>query len=208
MASRYEALVYAASGMQRDAWLLYLNYLLSIRRSNSFDPVLVGERDPVFVPPHVIRFLAKLITCHGTDVGGQQPTWDWYCELRDIFIELDDPIADDPAWETADPTGFFVRIHNQQIPSQDIRKIQRLGLAARLFCDLSPLRDGYSLSDAAEAVLGMSIRDLCLLVSQQHLSKPFATVATLAVALSLAATTTWLSIKAYLHANLSSGSHS
>lgn len=159
MASRYDALVFAVSRMHRETWLLYLNYLLSIRRDTSFDPALVGERDAVFVPPHVVRFLAKLFICYGKDTDGYLPTWDWYRELRDIVIELDDPIVDDPTWKHADPTGFLVRIHNQQMPSQDTRRIQRLGLAARLFYDLPPLKDGYSLRDASEAVLGMSIHD-------------------------------------------------
>ena len=80
----------------------------------------------------MVHFLAKQILLHASNLGIYPLDGPRFIRLQDLYFQLDDPIAHDPTWKDADPTGFFERLLAQQLPSQRRNVLQKYGLALAL----------------------------------------------------------------------------
>jgi len=148
------------AALKLDDALLYLCHALATARGETDDRQLsacIAEERTI--PPHVVHFLARELVLHASNLGIRTLDWPTLNELRRLVIALEDPIQNDPNWKHADPTGFFVRLMHQQLPSQDSRLAQRVGLALGLFRDVGVVhsQQPFDLRAEIEAELGMPI---------------------------------------------------
>ena len=159
-----ERLQHEISLLQLDQSLLALNRLLAASRDENSDPHL----EPLLrarksrAPAFVIHFLAKQLLLHSSNLGIHQFDGRRFHQLMDLYCQLNDPICTDPAWPTADPSGFFERMLAQQLPSQGGINLQPYGLALGMFRDVgcvSTSQGEYDIRHDIEAELGMSIEE-------------------------------------------------
>jgi hypothetical protein len=147
--------------LKLDDSLLFLNHVLAVALGERKDPVLeqhVRSRKAK-APAFVVRFLAKQILLHGSNLGIYPLDGPRFIRLQDLYFQLDDPIVHDPTWKDADPTGFFERLLAQQLPAQRRNILQKYGLALALFRDTGPVHwpVAYDLKDDIERELGTTI---------------------------------------------------
>lgn len=147
--------------LKLDDSLLFLNHLLAVVRKQESDPQLekcFSDRNAPF-PAFVVHFIAKQILLRASNFGRYPLSLPRFQRLLDLYFELDDPIVGDPNWKHSDPTGCFVRMLAQQMPSQHRNMIQKYGLALGLFRDAGPITwpFNYDLREDIEGTLGITI---------------------------------------------------
>ncbi len=143
--------------------LRFLNRLLAASRSEVTDPAFVRMLTlrKGGTPTFFVRFLAKQLLLHSSEYSVNPLREKKYFELYDLFFQHDDPIADDPTWAKADPSGLFERMFAQQIPAQHQDLMQLYGLSLALYRDIGlsgPAHD-YCLRSNVEDTIGMSVTD-------------------------------------------------
>ena len=149
------------SHFKLDDSLLFLNHVLGVSRGYSHDSELkrkIKEADqPVL--PYVIHLLAKHLVLNASNRGRRTLDWDDLQQLTLIYIHHEDPISNNPNWETGNPDHFFTRVLAQQLPAQERNHIQKYGLALGLFRDVGIVNcpDPYNLLDNIESEIGMPI---------------------------------------------------
>ncbi len=147
--------------LKLDDSLLFLNHVLAVARGEMQDVALEREirTRKARAPAFVIQFLAKQLLLHGSNLGAYALDGPRFTRLQDLYFQLDDPVARDPTWKHADPTGFFERLLTQQLPSQRRNSIQKYGLALGLFRDAGPIRWPvfYDLRQAIQNELGLPV---------------------------------------------------
>lgn len=149
------------ASLRLDDSLLFLNHLLAVARGQKNDPTLEGQirTRKAGVPAILVHFLAKQLLLCASNLGPYPLNWPRYERLLDLYFQLEDPIAHDPTWPTADPTGLFERLLGQQIPAQHRNLIQKYGLGLALFRDAGSVEwpISYDLKANVEGDLGIPI---------------------------------------------------
>lgn len=163
MATTLERLQNEVASLTLDDALLFFNRLLTAARNEQSDPAL----EPILrarnarAPAFVIHFLAKQMLLHGSPLGPYRLDGRRYHRLMDLYFQLDDPIVGDPAWPTADPTGFFERMLGQQMPPQRRELLQQFGLALGLFRDVGvvPTPEPYDIRADLEELFRVTVEE-------------------------------------------------
>lgn len=140
--------------LKLDDSLLFFSRLLAVARKEAREPTLerLLSQTPAAAPTFVCQFIAKHIILECSMLGTESLDWPRFRQITDAYFEFDDPIASDPGWKDADPTGFFERFLGQQLPFQQQRPVQQLGLALGLFRDTDSI-----LRAELEAEIGLTI---------------------------------------------------
>lgn len=146
-----------------DDSLLFLTHLLAVTCKEVSDSKLeqwisrLKNRPPEFV----ILFVAKWLLLEASNFGPDVIDCHMYKRIQDLYFQLRDPIAYDPEWRDAEPSGFFERMLGNQIPVQNRFKTRDIGLTLALFRDAgTPRKPGdYDLRADLETELGMPIEE-------------------------------------------------
>ena len=135
MSSPLSAIRSIVSRLKLDKSLLFLNYLLGVSRGEYQDNELAQTISASPVPPmaFLVHFFAKQLLQNASVLGIETLDWRVFRRLMDLYLELGDPIIDDPTLLQSDSTGFFERIMGAQLPAQRQIRIQDIGIALGLF---------------------------------------------------------------------------
>jgi hypothetical protein len=143
-----------------DHALLFLNYALGVsRESDSPGSSKSDRQSKPSVWPHIVHWLAKQLLMHASELGTTMMDWAEYQRLTNLFINLDDPITNNPDWRHANPDEFFARTLSQQIAAQERNLLQKYGIAIGLFQDIGIVQapDAFDLREEVERELELSI---------------------------------------------------
>src|SRR5262249_12094457 len=121
--------------------------LLAVSRGESGDAGLQQNlgRLKYPLPAFIVHSIAKWLLLEASNLGIYTLDWTRFELLKNLWINLPDPIENDPSLPTADPTGFFERFFAQQLPAQRQILLRDIGLALALFRDAGMLApNGFS----------------------------------------------------------------
>lgn len=146
--------------LRQDESLLFLNHLLAVQKGYLQDDVTQSQLQCLRGRPiaHVVYFLAIKILYHSSIVGVPTLNFDTFLKLLMYVDEIPDPIQDDPQWKSANPTYFFERLLQQQMPSQQLGSLQKLGIFPHIYRH-TPSGHTGSLQKVLENEIGMNLEN-------------------------------------------------